>query len=121
MTRREPPSCQPDDDPVARDCGITPVTFSRPVDGWCHYCGFLATSRDHVVPDSVGGSRCWWNLVPSCDACNLGKADRQACACMFCVRAIALWYLGFRRTGKSWREIKRGKQARRKARERGAA
>jgi hypothetical protein len=96
------------------ECGITPVTFSEPIRPrtWCHYCGFLATTRDHIVPDSVGGARNWWNLVPACDDCNNAKADRQACTCMFCLRAIALRHLGYRRSGKSYRDKKNNRKQR---------
>ena len=112
--KREPPTCKPWADPVAKECDITPVSFKNPVppNTWCHYCGFLATSRDHVVPDSVGGAKAWWNLVPSCHDCNLGKADRQACSCEFCLRAIALWHLGFKRTGRSYRDRKNNRKQR---------
>jgi hypothetical protein len=111
--RREPPTCKPWLDHLVIECGITPVRFNSPIppNTWCHYCGFLADSRDHIVPDSLDGSRHWWNLVPACKACNEAKDDRQACACLFCLRAMALWHLGFRRTGKSRREKKSGHPA----------
>jgi 5-methylcytosine-specific restriction endonuclease McrA len=43
----------------------------------CQYCG--ADKRltvDHVVPRSKGGGDGWDNVVTSCSACNLRKADR---------------------------------------------
>ena len=40
------------------------------------------------------------------------KADRQACSCRFCLRAIALWHLGYRRTGMSYREKKQARKER---------
>jgi hypothetical protein len=109
LTHRKPPHWPPHTDRIARECGVRIVTFTRKVEPGtrCHYCGGEGLTRDHVVPDSVGGAPLWWNLVPSCNSCNESKADRQACACMFCVRAIALWSLGFRREGKSYREKKR--------------
>ncbi len=110
--KREPPTCRPQDDRIARECGITPVAFGTPIpaDAWCHYCQYQANTRDHVVPDSAGGAKAWWNLVPACLSCNDGKADRQACACMFCLRALALWHLGFRRTGQSYRDKRNRKK-----------
>jgi hypothetical protein len=41
----------------------------------CHYCGDQATSRDHIIPQSVGGKSVWWNLVSACEPCNRAKAD----------------------------------------------
>lgn len=117
MMKREPPRW-PHQDPVARECDVTPVAFGVPIppNTWCHYCGFLANTRDHIVPDSVGGAKAWWNLVPACIDCNNGKAERQACACLFCLRAIALWHLGFRRTGASHRDKKNRNKRNRAAR-----
>ncbi len=110
MSNRRPPHWDRTTDHLAKDCGVETVSFSGPMPTGltCHYCDDVATNRDHIVPDSVGGARLWWNLVPSCEPCNNSKADRQACSCMFCVRAIALWSLGFRREGKSYREKKHG-------------
>lgn len=115
MTRhRRPPTWHPRTDDLARDCGVTTVSFNNPIpdETWCHYCGFLADSRDHIVADSVGGVDAWWNLVPSCKPCNEGKADRQSCACLFCLRAMALWSFGFKRIGSTRAEKK--KRARQK-------
>lgn len=122
MARRRPPTWPPHTDRIAKECGVTTVTFNDPIPAraWCHYCGYLAESRDHVVPDSVGGARDWWNLVPACHACNGTKQDRQACACLYCLRAIALWHLGYRRKGQSYRERKIGKKQRRLERGGGA-
>jgi hypothetical protein len=45
--------------------------------GPCHYCGtWLASTVDHVVPVSRGGTNARENLVSSCLVCNSGKADR---------------------------------------------
>jgi 5-methylcytosine-specific restriction endonuclease McrA len=44
--------------------------------GRCVYCGAGATSLDHVVPRSRGGSHSWDNVVASCARCNHTKADR---------------------------------------------
>jgi HNH endonuclease len=41
----------------------------------CEYCGLEATTLDHVVPKSKGGSNHRSNLVPCCHPCNQGKAD----------------------------------------------
>ena len=44
--------------------------------GRCAYCGGAATSLDHVVPRSRGGSHAWENVVAACGRCNHAKADR---------------------------------------------
>ena len=112
-----PPHCKPEHDRLATQCDITPVTFYTPIPSgtWCHYCGYLANTRDHIVPDSAGGSRAWWNLVPACQECNHAKADRQSCSCLFCLRAMALWAHGYRRAGASYRDKKNRHKANRQA------
>ena len=42
----------------------------------CVYCGVTATSIDHVIPRSRGGSHNWENVVSACHKCNHQKADR---------------------------------------------
>ncbi len=44
--------------------------------GRCAYCGAAATSLDHVVPRSRGGTHTWDNVVSACGRCNHAKADR---------------------------------------------
>lgn len=44
--------------------------------GRCVYCGAAATSIDHVVPRSRGGTHSWDNVVSACQRCNHVKADR---------------------------------------------
>ena len=44
--------------------------------GRCAYCGAPATSLDHVVPRSRGGTHSWDNVVSACGRCNHVKADR---------------------------------------------
>ncbi|HEY2173952.1 MAG TPA: HNH endonuclease [Mycobacteriales bacterium] len=44
--------------------------------GRCAYCDAPATSLDHVVPKSRGGSHSWENVVASCRRCNHTKGDR---------------------------------------------
>ncbi len=44
--------------------------------GRCVYCGAAATSLDHVVPKSRGGTHTWDNVVSACGRCNHVKADR---------------------------------------------
>lgn len=39
----------------------------------CHYCGAPATTVDHVVPLSVGGTSAQRNTVPACRPCNEEK------------------------------------------------
>lgn len=42
----------------------------------CAYCAMKATTWDHVLPKSRGGSDSWINTVAACAPCNHGKADR---------------------------------------------
>jgi 5-methylcytosine-specific restriction endonuclease McrA len=42
----------------------------------CVYCGGSATSIDHVIPRSRGGTHTWDNVVAACRRCNHAKADR---------------------------------------------
>lgn len=42
----------------------------------CVYCPGVATTRDHVIPRSRGGSNDPVNLVPACFACNHAKGNR---------------------------------------------
>lgn len=71
--------------------------------GRCVYCGGLATSIDHVVPRSRGGSHEWSNVVSACRRCNHVKADR------------AVSELGWRQqfpaepTGTAWRILGTGR------------
>jgi 5-methylcytosine-specific restriction endonuclease McrA len=44
--------------------------------GRCQYCSAPATSVDHVVPRSRGGTHSWDNVVSACARCNHVKADR---------------------------------------------
>ena len=45
--------------------------------GRCVYCEAPATSLDHVVPRSRGGTHTWENVVSCCRRCNHLKADRS--------------------------------------------
>src|SRR6185312_4578342 len=42
----------------------------------CGYCGEAATTVDHIMPRSRGGSNTWENLIACCLACNRAKGDR---------------------------------------------
>ena len=42
----------------------------------CVYCGSSATSIDHVVPRSRGGTHTWDNVVAACRRCNSKKENR---------------------------------------------
>ena len=44
--------------------------------GTCRYCGGPATTADHVIPKSRGGSDDPSNLVAACRSCNSAKRDR---------------------------------------------
>lgn len=42
----------------------------------CAYCGGHATTVDHIVPASRGGTWAWLNAVAACSRCNSLKANR---------------------------------------------
>ncbi len=42
----------------------------------CGYCRGRATTVDHVIPRSRGGTWTWLNTVGACRACNHRKANR---------------------------------------------
>jgi 5-methylcytosine-specific restriction endonuclease McrA len=44
----------------------------------CRYCGGHATTADHIVPKSKGGTDSMNNLVAACRSCNGSKGDRDA-------------------------------------------
>lgn len=44
--------------------------------GICHYCGDEATTADHVIPRSLGGSDDMDNLVAACRSCNSRKGTK---------------------------------------------
>lgn len=117
MPARRPPDHPRQTDALAKECGVSTVAFGEPIagDAWCHYCGYAPDSRDHIVPNVAGGADAWWNLVPSCKGCNESKGDRQSCSCLFCLRAMALWHLGFRRLGMTRAEKKRRRKERARA------
>jgi hypothetical protein len=47
-------------------------------DGFCcMYCGEVASTIDHIHPQSKGGQNTWLNLVAACVACNTLKADKS--------------------------------------------
>ncbi|OHD21621.1 MAG: hypothetical protein A2Y38_02140 [Spirochaetes bacterium GWB1_59_5] len=49
-------------------------------EGHCQYCGCKVSrtgfTYDHVLPQSRGGKTVWENIVVSCGACNLKKANK---------------------------------------------
>jgi len=48
----------------------------------CHYCPAPATTVDHVLARSRGGSNAITNLRPACQPCNSAKADGPPpCTC----------------------------------------
>lgn len=99
----------PQHDSIAGACGISPVSFDRPIpaDAVCHYCGRdNADTRDHIVPRAKRGTDAWWNLVPCCEPCNRHKTDADTtCHCAFCTRAVFLFELGHMRPEKSPRSF----------------
>jgi 5-methylcytosine-specific restriction endonuclease McrA len=42
----------------------------------CGYCGARATTIDHVLPASRGGTWSWQNTVAACGPCNSRKSNR---------------------------------------------
>jgi len=44
----------------------------------CHYCAQEATTVDHLIPVSKGGTDQESNLVACCVQCNSAKRDRMA-------------------------------------------
>lgn len=42
----------------------------------CHYCNAPATTADHIVPVSQGGTNEINNLLPACHNCNSTRQDR---------------------------------------------
>jgi 5-methylcytosine-specific restriction endonuclease McrA len=43
----------------------------------CHYCGQEASTVDHLIPISKGGTDEATNMVAACIKCNSGKRDRM--------------------------------------------
>lgn len=41
----------------------------------CFYCGYHATTKDHIVPKSKGGKGLHNNTVPCCKLCNSTKSN----------------------------------------------
>ena len=77
----------------------------------CVYCGGSATSIDHVVPRSRGGTHTWDNVVAACRRCNHIKADRSLAELGWTLPAPprtptgAAWrLLGHRTVDPRWRE-----------------
>lgn len=42
----------------------------------CAFCGDLAETVDHLLPQSRGGRNTWLNTVAACRRCNNSKANR---------------------------------------------
>lgn len=61
--------------------GLSARSRSRLLAAWqragvpCAYCGDAATTVDHVVPLSRGGTNFEGNLAPCCKRCNSSKSD----------------------------------------------
>ena len=79
--------------------------------GRCVYCGATATSLDHVIPKSRGGSHAWDNVVSACGRCNHIKADRGIAELGWRLRRQpvaptgAAWrVVGSRRVDPRWRQ-----------------
>ena len=77
--------------------------------GRCVYCAAPATSIDHVIPRSRGGSHNWENVVSACHKCNHLKADKPLKELGWRLRSLprepvgAAWrILGTGRTDTRW-------------------
>lgn len=47
-------------------------------DNWtCHYCGDYASTADHIIPKSKGGTNATSNLVACCPPCNFRKSNKK--------------------------------------------
>ena len=68
--------------------------------GRCVYCGAAATSLDHVVPKSRGGTHTWDNVVSACGRCNHAKADRAVADLGWRLRRLPA-----APTGAAWRVV----------------
>ncbi|WP_433673749.1 HNH endonuclease [Microbacterium gorillae] len=90
-----------ENDPLAIEAGVVIVSLKKPIPGGaqCHYCQRPASTRDHIVAKTRGGVNSWWNLVPSCARCNGGRKGSGStwCSCAFCMRAIWMYDMGYRR------------------------
>jgi len=63
------------------------------IQGTCHYCPEVATSRDHIVPLSLGGPMAQANIVMACGPCNVRKGNGlTTCECAKCADAVAAWW-----------------------------
>ena len=49
----------------------------------CLWCGRHATTVDHIVPSSKGGSDLTQNLLASCSECNTRRGNRPAFSYLF--------------------------------------
>jgi hypothetical protein len=72
-------NCQP----LVDDRSLAPYRHARAVvlrgSPLCHWgCGNLATTADHLLPKSKGGTDDVSNLVPSCGHCNYSRKDKAA-------------------------------------------
>jgi len=59
---------------------ITPevqIHVSEEFDGKCAYCQEPATTFDHIIPITKGGSSKLDNIVPACAACNSSKKNKD--------------------------------------------
>jgi 5-methylcytosine-specific restriction endonuclease McrA len=72
--------------------------------GRCVYCTAPATSIDHVIPRSRGGSHNWENVVSACHKCNHAKADKTLKEMGWKLRALPR-----EPAGMAWRILGAGK------------
>lgn len=72
--------------------------------GRCVYCGATATSIDHVVPRSRGGTHTWDNVVSACQRCNHLKGDRSVAELGWRLRITPA-----APTGLAWRVVSHGR------------
>src|SRR3990167_924352 len=53
----------------------------------CHYCGGVANTWDHIVPQKLGGRGFVDNLVPCCQSCNSSKGCKPIYKWRQCLRS----------------------------------
>ncbi|MGW5304040.1 HNH endonuclease [Streptomyces griseoluteus] len=72
--------------------------------GRCVYCDYAESQViDHVIPLAANGADSWRNLVPACQACNLGKSDKGLLAWV-----AQLTYLDHARDSAAWPHAPKG-------------
>jgi len=65
---------------ISKDVKFTRSHVYKRDDFTCQYCGKRDSvsnlNYDHIIPRSMGGKKCWSNIVTSCYLCNMKKGNR---------------------------------------------